>query len=149
MLKIAHRGNLNGPNPNMENHPDYILNAIKQGYHVEIDLRQKDGQLYLGHDEPQYKIDKQFIIELQDYLWIHCKDIESLMYCAVHFGDANYFWHQQDDYTITSRGNIWVYPGCRLVDKNTNRYIICVLPEVDATYVKYATGICTDHINII
>jgi hypothetical protein len=24
---------------------------------------------------------------------------------------CHYFWHQEDDYTITSKGFIWVYPG--------------------------------------
>jgi len=28
MKLIAHRGNINGPNPEKENHPDYINTAI-------------------------------------------------------------------------------------------------------------------------
>jgi hypothetical protein len=38
MILIAHRGNLDGPNPSMENHPDYIDAAINAGFHVEVDL---------------------------------------------------------------------------------------------------------------
>ena len=32
MKLIAHRGNISGPNPEKENHPDYILEAIRLGY---------------------------------------------------------------------------------------------------------------------
>ena len=38
MILISHRGNLTGPNPKKENHPDYILNALREGYEVEIDV---------------------------------------------------------------------------------------------------------------
>ena len=38
MKLIAHRGNINGPNPEKENHPDYINTAIKSGYDVEVDV---------------------------------------------------------------------------------------------------------------
>ena len=33
----------------------------KLGYDVEIDVWSIDKQFYLGHDEPQYKIDKKFL----------------------------------------------------------------------------------------
>ena len=39
MKLIAHRGNIDGPNPSKENHPEYIESAIVDGYDVEIDLR--------------------------------------------------------------------------------------------------------------
>ena len=54
MKLISHRGNLEGPNPERENHPDYIYEAIQAGYDVEIDIWFVDGKFKLGHDEPQY-----------------------------------------------------------------------------------------------
>ncbi len=36
---ISHRGNLDGPIPERENSPDYIDQAIKWGFVVEIDIR--------------------------------------------------------------------------------------------------------------
>ena len=39
MILIAHRGNIDGPNPEMENNPQYIDKAIDSGYNVEIDVR--------------------------------------------------------------------------------------------------------------
>jgi hypothetical protein len=54
MILISHRGNLNGPNPERENHPDYIWEALRAGYEVEIDVWWVEGKFKLGHDEPQY-----------------------------------------------------------------------------------------------
>ena len=56
----------------------------------------------------------------------------------------NCFWHQQDDYTITSKGFIWAYPSKKLT-KNS----IAVLPE-SSNYtldeLKNSYGICSDNI---
>ena len=38
MILISHRGNINGKKPDLENKPEYIQNAIKLGYNVEIDV---------------------------------------------------------------------------------------------------------------
>ena len=35
---IAHRGNTRGPKPEKENQPEYILQAIQEGFDVEIDV---------------------------------------------------------------------------------------------------------------
>ena len=47
MKLIAHRGNIDGPNVNEENKPEYILQAIEKGYFVEIDLWYKDNTCLL------------------------------------------------------------------------------------------------------
>jgi hypothetical protein len=38
MILISHRGNINGRIEGLENTPNYIQDAIKLGYDVEIDL---------------------------------------------------------------------------------------------------------------
>ena len=38
MKLIAHRGNINGPNPETENTVNQIDKCIEEGYDVEIDL---------------------------------------------------------------------------------------------------------------
>ena len=53
MILIAHRGNIDGPSE-MENHPDHIQKALDAGFHVEVDAWVIDGEIFLGHDEPQY-----------------------------------------------------------------------------------------------
>jgi hypothetical protein len=47
MILIAHRGNLNGPNKESENMPDYINIAIEKGFYVEIDVWLINNKLFL------------------------------------------------------------------------------------------------------
>ena len=55
MKLIAHRGNITGPKPELENSPDYIFEAIKKGFDVEVDVWYgTDGKFMLGHDNPDY-----------------------------------------------------------------------------------------------
>ena len=137
MYLISHRGNTNGPKKNLENSPEYIHQTLKSGYNVEIDVRYVDGFFYLGHDTADYKIEKSFL--LTDRLWCHAKNVEALE--ELKKLNCNYFWHDNDDYTLTSNGFIWAYPGRKLT-KNS----ICVLPE-KADYKKIScAGICSDFI---
>jgi len=66
MIYISHRGNLNGPNHIDENKPEYLLTAIKNGFHVETDLWLIDDSLYLGHDNAEYKIEIDFLLKIKD-----------------------------------------------------------------------------------
>jgi len=146
MILIAHRGNIDGPNPKMENKPKYIDKAIDRGYNVEVDIRGSfvDG-LFLGHDEAQYEVSPEWIFERAEYLWIHTKDIQALYTFTQQTTGCNAFWHQNDHHTLTTAGFIWAYPGSILTPRS-----ICVMPEI--TEVKYTehdlqlcAGICTDY----
>ena len=75
MILISHRGNIDGPNPKMENKPEYVQKALDLGYDVEIDVWLIDGNFFLGHDEPQYKIERSFLQNKK--LWCHAKNIEA------------------------------------------------------------------------
>ncbi len=74
MIKIAHRGNMDGPVPDAENNPAYVQNAIKSGYQAEVDFWMIDGVIYFGHDEPTYEVDPYFIMKNITDLWLHCKN---------------------------------------------------------------------------
>jgi hypothetical protein len=137
MIKIAHRGNINGKT-NKENHPDYLVEAIKAGFDVELDLWMVDCSLWLGHDRPTYKIDEDFLIEIGGFSWIHCKNLEALSYLSETFPQLNYFWHQEDDYTLTSQGFIWTYPGKDVGHKS-------VIVDLEPSTIDYkAYGVCSD-----
>ena len=97
MIKIAHRGNLYGKDPTRENKPEYILKAISKGFDVEVDVWYEDQSWYLGHDEPIYKIGKDFLVS--EMLWCHAKNKQAL-YQMSKLKDVHYFWHQEDNYTI-------------------------------------------------
>jgi len=111
MIKIAHRGNINGDLPEMENSPNYVMAAIEKGYDCEIDLWCLEEKYFLGHDGPQYNIGEKFLFDLSSKLWIHCKNLEALKFVSENKGSLNGFWHQEDRYTLTTRGYIWTYPN--------------------------------------
>lgn len=146
MKAISHRANISGPNPLLENHPDQIDKCIKLGYDVEVDVRLINDSFYLGHDSPDYSVSLEWINERKDNLWIHCKDLNSLDKFSTEQSDLNYFWHQEDDYTLTSMGFIWTYPG----KKVSNSRGVLVMPEWNGgvenlnKYDCYA--VCTDYI---
>jgi hypothetical protein len=133
---ISHRGNLNGSNPSIENNPEHIDKVINLGYDVEIDLWAIDGDLYLGHDKPYYKIDKCWLTSRKNKLWIHLKNLETLDF--VKNSELNYFWHENDKMTLTSNGIPWCYPGIY-----TSSGITVMLTNEIIDVDVY--GICTDY----
>ena len=104
---ISHRGNINGKINELENNPNYVDKALRLGYDVEIDIWVIEGQIFLGHDEPQYQVSIDLLYKRKNELWIHCKNIESIEYFNKLMGTYNYFWHQEDTVTLTSKNFIW------------------------------------------
>ena len=134
MIKIiSHRGNLIGKTSE-ENKPSYIKNALLKGFDVEIDVWIIDDKFFLGHDKPEYNIDVNFL--LNDKLWCHAKNkkaLEVLLKNNIHV-----FWHENDKFTLTSKGIPWCYPGNYLKSGIT----------VELNYKKKMPevyGICTDY----
>jgi hypothetical protein len=146
MRIISHRGNLNGPDLKTENTISQIYKCIDLGFDAEIDVRVIDSKIFLGHDNPDEQVELKDLYEISDRLWIHCKNLEALEYfCNKSF---NYFWHETDCYTLTSKGIGWVYIGQYPYSKS-----VIVLPESISLYtfphgieyIKSSYGICTDE----
>ena len=76
MIYISHRGNLNGKS-DRENQPDYIEEALAQGFDVEIDVWWVGNSFYLGHDGPIYKIELKWLLDRTSKLWCHAKNGEA------------------------------------------------------------------------
>ena len=143
MKIISHRGNVRGPIPDKENRPSYIDCAIGNGYDVEIDVRLIAGQLWLGHDELQYKVEHSWLQPRKEYLWIHCKDLAAAKECW----EYQSFCHTSDPYTYTSTGKIWLHDISMKIDNNV---IIPMIDDIDYAPMKgkpYA--ICTDHPHLL
>jgi hypothetical protein len=139
MILISHRGNIDGPSTALENKPGYIDSTLQEGYDVEIDIWVIEGTIYLGHDEHQYTINQNWLNERADKIWIHCKNIEAVEWFHVISG-FNYFWHEEDKMTLTSKNYIWAYPGIDIKGS------IAVLPELYNNDIKNRIGICSDYI---
>lgn len=140
MLRIAHRGNLKGPSES-ENNPTHLVAAISLGFDVEVDVWMNEGGVFLGHDKPEHLVDETFLEDIKNEAWFHCKNIEALGYFVNHMPDARFFWHQEDDFTLTSNGYIWTYPGKTV----TNKSIVVLQYKTDVNIFKEAYAVCTDY----
>lgn len=145
MRVIAHRANLFGPDKNNENSPAQIMRALEKRFDVEIDVWVVDNRIYFGHDEPKYECPEDFLIRIIEKSWFHCKNLNALYYLPKKFPGIKYFWHQSDDFTLTSDQYIWTYPGKLITDKS-----ILVLPELLSDdelknmLEQNPYGVCTD-----
>ena len=145
MIIISHRGNLDGPDKERENNPHFIDDCITKGFDVEIDLRTLNGELFLGHDAPEYKTDIEWLLERKKNLWIHTKDYESLKTIIKYKENLKFFCHESDRFTLTSNGYIWSHD---LKNQMTNE---CIIPLIDLEQVnlyqqKGFYAVCTDYV---
>lgn len=115
MLVISHRGNTNGRDEWLENNPMHIQSLLLSNIQVEIDVWFKNGVILLGHDKPQYIVDFKFIN--QKGLWCHAKNLDAL-FLMLKNKVENFFWHEEDDFTLTSSGYIWTYPNKNLTSSS-------------------------------
>lgn len=133
MIFISHRGNLNGRETELENFPPHI-SQLSQSQYVEIDLWAKSGSLWLGHDAPENSVDHSFF---NKNLWVHCKNLEAVNYMSNT--KFNWFWHENDKMTITSKGDIWCFPKVYIENG------ITVMDDYENDLQKIK-GICTDYL---
>jgi len=142
MKLIAHRGLTQGPDANLENLPGQILSSLQAGYDCEIDVSYIDGKWMLGHDTPDFEVPFEFLE--QPGLWIHAKNLKALY--QLNKTNLVYFWHQEDEFTLTSNGYIWTYPGRILTDKS-----IMLLPEWNNPRLENLDlncyAICSDYVD--
>lgn len=141
MFLISHRGNINGRQQEFENEPTYIDISISNGYDVEVDVWLINNLLWLGHDAPQYNVKFEWFVARINKLWLHCKNIESILFFQKNQYTFNYFWHETDTITLTSFNYIWVYPGKQPILNS-----IAVMPEIYDDDVSKCIGICSDYI---
>ena len=135
MIIISHRGNLTGSNLESENHPNQIIKSLGEGFDVEIDVWFKDEKWFLGHDEPKHELNWSFILKYKNKLWVHTKNLESVN--KLQHTDTNWFWHQEDYVTLTSKGYVWCFPGYETEGG--------IMVDHGQKTDKKILGICTDN----
>jgi len=140
---IAHRGNIKGPDPANENRLDYLMHTYTMGFAIECDLIGYKNGLYFGHDEPQELADPEFLRWPDVYC--HAKNLEAVkLLSRLH---CHWFWHQQDDITLTSKGYLWCYPG-KYIDTNGAIFLDLEPKRIDPSQMlKYSrvSRICGDY----
>ncbi len=140
MRIIAHRANLNGPDTKGENSLEAIDKCFDLGFEVELDIWLVEKKLILSHHFPQS--DEAFACDdllANPQVWWHAKNVEAFLHLQ---GQVNHlFWHQNDDFALTTSGYLWTYPGQKLTEKS-----IQVLPEVSLQKTpSFVFGVCTDY----
>ena len=146
MKIISHRGNINGPNPQKENRPSYIDSALQLGFEVEVDLWYIQNEFWLGHDEPQYKIEITWMKLRKNKIWYHCKNqLSSVKLLELNDG-YKFFCHRNDEYVLTSNGHLWVH------DLNSKINDMCIIPLLSESelfkHKNLKPGyVCTDFVN--
>ncbi len=147
MIYISHRGNINGRIPEMENSPEYIDDTIKQGYHVEIDVRLQGGSLFLGHDKPQYEISKNWIMDRKHNLWIHTKNFEAMSY-LINYRHITAFYHEKENHVLVTNTDVfWSHN----LNEATAKSVIPLLSmdDINKWERKEVYGICSDYIKTV
>jgi len=118
--------------------------AIAAGFDVEIDIWHVNNRFFLGHDYPKCYVDESFLIDHSSRLWCHAKTLQAL-YALLDMPMMECFFHNIDQYTLTSNDLIWTYPDMPVTDKS-----IMLLFEKfsleDAKIPEYIYGLCSDHI---
>lgn len=151
MKFISHRGNINGPDSDKENNINHIIHVLNNfNYDVELDLRYNTSTnlLEIGHDYPRdsdiLNIN-EFINIFKNYsdrLWLHCKNIDAIFLLSSLEIKFNYFGHSDDEFVLTSFGNVFTKPG--VLHKNA----IAVMPELFSNKIDnsifLSQGILTD-----
>lgn len=137
-LIISHRGNVNGPDPEIENNPDWIFRLTCLGINVEVDVwHGGNGDFYLGHDEPVYRVQDDFL--MNPLLWCHAKNVEALLRMR-SMGVLSFFWHENDEAALVSNGYIWT------CDKSLADRTEVVIVDKNRDHHIEKAGVCSDYI---
>jgi hypothetical protein len=151
MILIAHRGLINGPNRQLENTEFAITVALTEGFDVEVDVwfDENDQSWFLGHDGPTHNTTLEFLS--QPGLWLHCKNMPAankLRASICGYPNLNFFWHENDQRTLTSQGYWWTFPNQELGYAS-----VAVMPEwyinvenLDLCKTWNCSGICSDYV---
>jgi hypothetical protein len=128
----------------VENVPEQIEYALAGGFDAKVDLWRIAGDWFVGSEKPAYPVSEKFI--RQKGLWLHCRNFAALDVMVSNNQKSNYFWHEADSYSLTSRGYIWAYPS-----QAVSESAICVMPEwEDSSFSNIGDlnclGICSDYI---
>ena len=104
--------------------------------------------MWLGHDEPQYKIEHKWLQKRRKNLWIHCKNLQAAKECW----EYQAFCHSLDPYVYTSNGKIWLHDLSMEIDSDV------IIPLIDDSALEIdwrkdpyvdPYAICTDYPSLL
>jgi hypothetical protein len=149
MIYISHRCNIDGLSKKQNSFGQAMfLMDMYDWLNIELDIWFKNGDFYLGHDEPEKKLINEEMKTLckNKKIWLHCKNIETISHILNRKNlKCNVFFHETDQCTLTyPTHKLWTFPKAKLTNRS-----ICVLPEkvnYDIQSIKSCYAICSDYI---
>ena len=124
---ICHRGNLHERIQTSENKPQVLQSRDAQHLDIECDVWWQQGKLWLGHDRPEHEVRLEWLAQSPRRL-IHAKDGATFEHLLQESGkralDIHVFYHTTEDYALTNKGIVIVYPGLPLLQGS-----LCMMPE--------------------
>lgn len=117
---ISHLGNTNGRQPELENTLAYVQKALKEGWHVCVDVVFHNGSFLLPH-ETGFNVAPPALL-CKQRLWCRAHDADTVdALCNIN---AHCFLNSESFMSLTSAQFIWTLPPHRLVER-----AIAMLPE--------------------
>lgn len=148
MKLIAHRGNYRGKVVSCENNVQYVEEALMRNFDVEIDLWKTETGIFLGHDKAEHYVDINFLEKYKDNIWIHAKSIGALSF--LEKTNFNWFWHESDAVTLTSKSILWAYPEVFIDNSVVNQPLDNSIFWKDELWSKKTYyGICHDNLEFV
>lgn len=144
MKFISHRGNISYKKESLENNPNYLFEAVEEGFDIEFDLWEINSKLYLGHDAPQFEIDEKFLIQVEQKSWIHAKNINAASF--LNETKFHWFWHENDKFTLTNKSIMWTYPGIFINNSIINQPELIQFLALKNQKMNFY-GVCADNIS--
>lgn len=136
---ISHLGNIDGRHEEKENTLPYIQKALKEGWHVCIDVLFRSGNFLLPHDNGCTAIPPALLSKQR--VWCRAYDADTIdALCNVN---AHCFLMSKDFMSLTSAQFIWTLPPHALVSR-----AIAAFPELaDDAWLENAepAGLCSNE----
>lgn len=141
MRVYSHRGNTNGTS-SLENEPSQVLEVAKD-FFVEVDVWKIGERYLLGHDKPQYQVDKFFLFN--EKFLLHCKNPEAFFSLSrYHVLDA--FFQTDDLIALSTQGHLVTHS---LISKeefsvSSNRIVVDPGMKKTTSWHQECFGLVTD-----
>lgn len=144
---ISNPGNTTGIDPLKENSPEYVKDALNQGFHVVVDVWLVGRQHFCyGIRKPSFfPITVEFL--KSNKIICHAKTVETLerlMLERVHC-----FIHDRDDYVLTNGGIIWTSPGKPITTRSVFTMPEHFIPDISSLALLTCAGVCSNRIQEI
>lgn len=138
-IVISHLGNIDGRQPEKENTLPYIQQALKEGWHVCVDVAFRNGGFLLPAAHGNYVAPPALLSKQR--VWCRAHDPETMdALCNIN---AHCFLVSHSFISLTSALFLWTLPGHNLLDRSIAAYPELAEPDWLANFEP--AGLCSNE----